>query len=74
MPPWPRIVNAVAFHVLACWRRKRLSLSTNVEPADEEVAVRYGISIPNFGAYAHARVEAELAREAEQPGWDGVFL
>jgi alkanesulfonate monooxygenase SsuD/methylene tetrahydromethanopterin reductase-like flavin-dependent oxidoreductase (luciferase family) len=36
--------------------------------------MHYGVSVPNFGDYAYARVQAELAREAEEAGWDGVFL
>jgi alkanesulfonate monooxygenase SsuD/methylene tetrahydromethanopterin reductase-like flavin-dependent oxidoreductase (luciferase family) len=36
--------------------------------------MHYGVSISNFGDYAYARVQAELAREAEEAGWDGVFL
>jgi alkanesulfonate monooxygenase SsuD/methylene tetrahydromethanopterin reductase-like flavin-dependent oxidoreductase (luciferase family) len=36
--------------------------------------VRYGVTLPNFGHYADARVLASLAREAEGAGWDGFFL
>ena len=36
--------------------------------------MHYGISVPNFGDYAHPRIQAELAHEAEEAGWDGVFL
>jgi alkanesulfonate monooxygenase SsuD/methylene tetrahydromethanopterin reductase-like flavin-dependent oxidoreductase (luciferase family) len=49
-------------------------LGTIVGPGDEEVAVRYSSGIPNFGNYAHARVQEELAHEVEEAGWDGVFL
>jgi alkanesulfonate monooxygenase SsuD/methylene tetrahydromethanopterin reductase-like flavin-dependent oxidoreductase (luciferase family) len=34
----------------------------------------FAIDTPNFGAFADARLLAELAREAEQAGWDGFFL
>jgi alkanesulfonate monooxygenase SsuD/methylene tetrahydromethanopterin reductase-like flavin-dependent oxidoreductase (luciferase family) len=36
--------------------------------------VRYGVSVPNFGVGVDARAIAELAREAEEAGWDGFFL
>ncbi len=36
--------------------------------------MRYAISIPNFGAFADAPRLAELAKEAEDKGWDGFFL
>lgn len=36
--------------------------------------MKYGIHVPNFGAYDDARVLAGLARDAEQAGWDGFFL
>src|SRR5688572_30822646 len=35
--------------------------------------MKYGISIPNFGSYADVRAVAEMAREAEEVGWDGLF-
>jgi alkanesulfonate monooxygenase SsuD/methylene tetrahydromethanopterin reductase-like flavin-dependent oxidoreductase (luciferase family) len=40
----------------------------------EEDSVRYGVSVPNFGVGVDARAIAELAREAEEAGWDGFFL
>ncbi len=36
--------------------------------------MQYGISLPNGGAWADARTLADLARVAEESGWDGVFL
>ena len=36
--------------------------------------MHYGIYIPNFGAEMSARVLVELAREAEDTGWDGFFI
>jgi alkanesulfonate monooxygenase SsuD/methylene tetrahydromethanopterin reductase-like flavin-dependent oxidoreductase (luciferase family) len=36
--------------------------------------VRYGLYLPTQGAFADARLLAELARIAEDSGWDGVFL
>lgn len=36
--------------------------------------VRYGVSVPNYGEYGDARLLAELAREAEECGWDGFFV
>ncbi len=36
--------------------------------------MRFGLSLPNFGPYADARLLAALAHEAETAGWDGFFL
>lgn len=36
--------------------------------------MRYGLNLPNGGVCADARILAELAREAEEAGWDDVFL
>ena len=36
--------------------------------------MQFGIHVPNFGDYGDARTLAELAREAEDAGWDGFFL
>jgi alkanesulfonate monooxygenase SsuD/methylene tetrahydromethanopterin reductase-like flavin-dependent oxidoreductase (luciferase family) len=36
--------------------------------------VQYGLSVPNFGEFFSPRRLAELAREAEDAGWDGFFL
>lgn len=36
--------------------------------------MKYGIYLPNFGAWGDARVMAELARDAEEAGWDGFFI
>jgi alkanesulfonate monooxygenase SsuD/methylene tetrahydromethanopterin reductase-like flavin-dependent oxidoreductase (luciferase family) len=35
---------------------------------------KYAFDIPQFGAYAHPRLLAQLAHEAEDAGWDGFFL
>jgi alkanesulfonate monooxygenase SsuD/methylene tetrahydromethanopterin reductase-like flavin-dependent oxidoreductase (luciferase family) len=40
----------------------------------EEVIMRYGLNLPNGGACADAHTLAELAHDAEEAGWDGVFL
>jgi len=37
-------------------------------------AMKHGINIPNFGAFADIHRLTELAREAEDNGWDGFFL
>jgi alkanesulfonate monooxygenase SsuD/methylene tetrahydromethanopterin reductase-like flavin-dependent oxidoreductase (luciferase family) len=34
----------------------------------------YGLHIPNFGPYADVHLLADLAQEAEEAGWDGLFL
>lgn len=36
--------------------------------------MHYGIYIPNFGAEMSARAIADLARAAEDTGWDGFFI
>jgi alkanesulfonate monooxygenase SsuD/methylene tetrahydromethanopterin reductase-like flavin-dependent oxidoreductase (luciferase family) len=36
--------------------------------------MKYGIYFPNFRTYADPRRSADLAREAELAGWDGVFV
>src|SRR5579884_2737980 len=36
--------------------------------------MRFGLTLPNFGPYADARLLASLAREAEAAGWQGFFL
>ncbi|MGH7863673.1 MAG: LLM class flavin-dependent oxidoreductase [Candidatus Binataceae bacterium] len=36
--------------------------------------MRFAIDFPQFGPYADPRLLAELAREAEDSGWDGFFI
>jgi alkanesulfonate monooxygenase SsuD/methylene tetrahydromethanopterin reductase-like flavin-dependent oxidoreductase (luciferase family) len=36
--------------------------------------MRYGLTIPNFGEFADARLVATMAREAEEAGWEGFFI
>ena len=36
--------------------------------------MQFGIHFHNHGVYADPRRLAELAREAEAAGWDGVFV
>ncbi len=36
--------------------------------------MKFGINLANFGPYGEARVVAEMARDAEQAGWDGFFI
>ena len=36
--------------------------------------MRYALSVANIGTYSDPRVTAELARSAEESGWDGVFV
>ena len=35
--------------------------------------MKFGLYVPPFGDYADARVLANLAKEAEESGWDGFF-
>jgi alkanesulfonate monooxygenase SsuD/methylene tetrahydromethanopterin reductase-like flavin-dependent oxidoreductase (luciferase family) len=36
--------------------------------------MKYGVFLPNFTPFSSARIIADLARDAEQSGWDGFFL
>jgi len=36
--------------------------------------MRFAIDVPNFGDFADPRVVADLARRAEDAGWDGLFV
>jgi alkanesulfonate monooxygenase SsuD/methylene tetrahydromethanopterin reductase-like flavin-dependent oxidoreductase (luciferase family) len=36
--------------------------------------VRFGVSLPPFGDYADVRYLADVARQAEEAGWDGFFI
>ena len=36
--------------------------------------MRFAINVPNFGDYADPEVFLRLAREAEESGWDGLFV
>jgi alkanesulfonate monooxygenase SsuD/methylene tetrahydromethanopterin reductase-like flavin-dependent oxidoreductase (luciferase family) len=37
-------------------------------------AMKYAIYLPLFSPFGSARIIADLARDAEQAGWDGVFV
>jgi len=36
--------------------------------------MRFAVDVPNFGDFADPRVVADLARRAEEVGWDGLFV
>jgi alkanesulfonate monooxygenase SsuD/methylene tetrahydromethanopterin reductase-like flavin-dependent oxidoreductase (luciferase family) len=36
--------------------------------------MQFAVDIPNFGDYADPHLVAEVAREAEQAGWDGIWV
>jgi len=36
--------------------------------------MRFAVDVPNFGDFADSRVVADLARRAEEAGWDGLFV
>jgi len=36
--------------------------------------MRFGVSLSTFGPYSYPRLLADLAREAEDAGWDGCFV
>lgn len=56
--PVPRIVVPVA------------TLRTMLDHA----GLRFAVDVPNFGDFADPRVVADLARRAEDAGWDGLFV
>ena len=36
--------------------------------------LKAGLYLPNYGPFGDARPVADLARDAESAGWDGLFL
>ena len=36
--------------------------------------MKFGLEIPTTGAWADARVQVQVALEAEAVGWDGFFV
>jgi alkanesulfonate monooxygenase SsuD/methylene tetrahydromethanopterin reductase-like flavin-dependent oxidoreductase (luciferase family) len=36
--------------------------------------MRFAVDVPNFGDFANPRVVADLARRAEEAGWDALFV
>ena len=36
--------------------------------------IRFGLSIPNFGAFADPRFVGEIAHAVEEAGWDGLYI
>ena len=38
------------------------------------VTMKYGLDLPNMRECSNPRLLAEIAREAEEAGWDGVFI
>jgi len=36
--------------------------------------VRYSINVPNFGEFAAPEVFADVARRAEEAGWDALLV
>jgi alkanesulfonate monooxygenase SsuD/methylene tetrahydromethanopterin reductase-like flavin-dependent oxidoreductase (luciferase family) len=39
-----------------------------------DAAMRYSVNVPNFGEFAAPEVFAEVARRAEQAGWDALLV
>jgi alkanesulfonate monooxygenase SsuD/methylene tetrahydromethanopterin reductase-like flavin-dependent oxidoreductase (luciferase family) len=37
-------------------------------------SLRYGVFLPNFGPFGRPKILVELARAAEEAGWDGLFI
>src|SRR5512143_2504495 len=72
MDAWPRCTRSTpASRACTCRPRWRRRLSS---PCQARPPMRYAIYLPNFGPYGEARALAEMARDAEQAGWDGLFL
>src|SRR5262245_43254799 len=40
----------------------------------QDAAMRYSVNVPNLGEFAAPEVFAEVARRAEQAGWDAVLV
>jgi len=40
----------------------------------QDAAVRYSVDVPNFGEFAAPEVFAEVARRAEEAGWDALLV
>jgi hypothetical protein len=38
------------------------------------IIMKYGLHLPNFGSFSDPRILINLAKEAENAGWDGFFL
>lgn len=36
--------------------------------------MKFGINLPNYGEWSDPKILVEVAREAEDAGWDGIFL
>jgi alkanesulfonate monooxygenase SsuD/methylene tetrahydromethanopterin reductase-like flavin-dependent oxidoreductase (luciferase family) len=36
--------------------------------------MRFAVNVPNFGAFGDPRAVADLARRAEEAGWDALFV
>jgi alkanesulfonate monooxygenase SsuD/methylene tetrahydromethanopterin reductase-like flavin-dependent oxidoreductase (luciferase family) len=36
--------------------------------------MRFAVDVPNFGDFADPRIVADVARRAEEAGWDGLFV
>jgi len=39
-----------------------------------DAAIRYSVNVPNFGEFAAPEVFAEVARRAEEAGWDALLV
>ena len=36
--------------------------------------MKFGVDVPNYGAYSDPEVLVTLAKETEDAGWDGFFI
>jgi alkanesulfonate monooxygenase SsuD/methylene tetrahydromethanopterin reductase-like flavin-dependent oxidoreductase (luciferase family) len=45
-----------------------------VDTGWHDAAMRYSVNVPNFGEFATPEVFAEVARQAEQAGWDALLV
>ena len=52
----------------------RLAFPGFVGAGWHDAAVRYSVNVPNFGEFAAAEVFAEVARRAEEAGWDALLV
>lgn len=52
----------------------RLRVSCFVGTGRQDAAMRYSVNVPNFGEFAAPEVFAEVARRAEEAGWDALLV
>src|SRR5215207_11079806 len=52
----------------------RLAFPRFVGAGRHDAAMRYSVNVPNFGEFAAPEVFADVARRAEEAGWDALLV